>query len=308
MEKEFIEEEQIPNPLHLAELPLVHSEHLLDSDLPALAEEDEIMGSGWNKRVVVITGASSGIGLATARKFCLYADVVYNLSRTRQDDDNINWIKTDVTRADEVKAAFEKIFEKEGQIDVVINSAGLGFSGSVEGADTDDIQHIFNVNVVGTATVCRTAVSYMRAAKRGRIINISSMAGVFPLPFQSFYSASKAAIINFTHALRTEVAPHNVKVSCVMFNEVKTNFTENRIKNREDDKAYKYRLAKSVAKFEYREQLGHDTEWVACKLFTLSNRSNPKATVVFGLGNRMRLFFRRFTSDKCANRAIAKKY
>ena len=307
VEPETTQDLTLETPLQV-DMPLVHSEHLLDSDVPALAEEDEIVGSGWNKRVVVITGAASGIGLATARKFSLYADVVYNLSRERQDDDNINWIKVDVTRSSDVRTAFEKIFEKEGQIDVLINCAGIGFSGSVEGADTEDIAHVFNVNIVGTATCCSAVIPYMRATGRGRIINIASMAGAFPLPFQSFYSASKAAVINFTNALRTEVAPLGIKTSCVLFSEIKTPFTENRIKNREDNRAYKYRLAKSVAKYEFAEQLGQEPEWVAARLFKLSNAKNPKSTVIFGLKNKWRLFLKRFLCDSTINRMISRKY
>ena len=284
---EIEETEEIPNPL---------------------AQPHELPQANSNKRVVVITGGSGGVGLATARRFSLYSDIVYNLSRTRQDDNNINWVKTDVTNPEEIKNAFSRIFEKEGQIDVVVNCAGVGFSGSIEGADLEVITNVFNVNMSGTAAVCATAIKYMRDKKNGRIINIASMSGKFPLPFQSFYSASKAAVINFTHALRTEVAPHNIKVTCVLFSEIRTNFTEHRIRNNVDDKAYKYRLAKSVAKYEYAEQLGAEPDWVAQKLFALSKKENPKATEVFGIINKFRLFAKRILSEKTINRRIAKKY
>ena len=287
---------------------MVVSEHMLDSDAPAYTEEDEIFGSGWRKRVVVITGASEGIGLATARRFSLYADVVYNLGLFKQEDDTINFIKTDVTKPNEIKAAFEKIFAKEGQIDVLINNAGQGFSGTAEGAASEDIAHIFDVNCMGTFNACAMVVPYMRERGRGRIINVASLAALFPLPFQSYYSASKAAIYNFTQALYTEVKPLKIKVTSVMFNEIKTDFTEHKIRNAHDDKAYKYRLAKSIAKYEYTEQEGRDPDWVAKKLFRLSNQKNPKPLVIFGCKNKMRAFAHRFLSVKQKNKLIARKY
>jgi len=287
---------------------LIVTEHMLDSSAPAYSEEDEIYGGGWKKRVVVITGGSEGTGLAAARRFSLYADIVYNLSLFKQDDDTINFIKTDVTKPHEIKAAFDRIFEKEGQIDVLINNAEIGFSGTAEGAAPGDIAHVFDQNCMGTFNACAIAVTYMRERGRGRIINIASMASLFPLPFQSYYSASKAAVYNFSQALRTEVKPLNIKVTAIMFNEVKTEFTEQKIRNSSDDKVYKYRLAKSIAKYEYKEQAGRDPDWVAKKLFRLSNQRNPKPLVILGLKNRWRVFFRRFMSVKCINRKIAKKY
>ncbi|MCL2756093.1 MAG: SDR family NAD(P)-dependent oxidoreductase [Firmicutes bacterium] len=287
---------------------LVVAEHLLDSHAPAYTEEDEIYMGGWKKRVVVITGASGGIGLHTARRFSLYADVVYNLSRTRQEDDTINFIRTDVTKPTEVRHAIEKIFQKEGQIDILINNAGVGFSGTAEGVASEDIATIFNTNFMGMANACACVIPYMREQKRGRIINISSMAAVFPLPFQSFYSASKAAVNNYTNAIRTEVKPFKIKVTSVMFNAIKTNFSDHRVRNLTDDKAYKYQLAKSISNYEYAEHRGGEPELIARKLFKLSNKKRLRPVYAIGAKNKFMLFCRRFMSAKAVNRAVAKKY
>ena len=98
------------------------------SDITALADP-----SVWHKRVVVITGASSGIGLAAAHCFSLYADIVYNLSREKGNDDNINFIETDVSNPDSIKESIRKVYNKEGQIDVLINNAGI-FAGNTVGS------------------------------------------------------------------------------------------------------------------------------------------------------------------------------
>ena len=291
------------------ETALVVTEHMLDSLAPAYTEEDEIGLGGWKKRVVVVTGASTGVGLATARRFSLYADIVYNLGLYKQEDDSINFIKTDVTKSEELTSAFAKIFQKEGQIDVLINNAGVGFGGTAEGVSSQTAMDIFNVNVLGTINACACVIPYMRERGRGRIINISSLASVFPMPFQSLYSSSKAAVTNYTHALRTEVAPLKIKVSTVQYAEVRTDFTENRLKNKEDSKAYKYRLAKSMAKHEFTEQqAGAEPDWIAVKLFRLSNKRRPKPVYVYGFKNKMRVFFARFLPSGTINKLVARKY
>ena len=287
---------------------LVITEHVLDSYAPAQVEEDEVLSSGWKKRVVVITGASKGIGAQTAQLFSLYADIVYNLSRTRGEDDTINWIKTDVTNASEVQSAMQKIYEKEGQIDLLINNAGQGHAGSAEGATPEDVAYVLSVNIVGIANCVAAAVPFMRERGKGRIINIASLAGVFVLPFQSFYSASKAAVIAYSNALRTELAPQKIRVTCVLFNEVKTTFTENKLRNANDDKVYKYRMAKSVGKYDFAEQAGHDPKWIARQLFKLSNKRKLRPLTVFGRKNKFRMFMRRFISQKALNRAVSRKY
>lgn len=275
----------------------------------AMSDGRLVSSSQWQKRVVVITGASKGIGAAAAQHFNLYADIVYNLSRTRQEDDSFKFIKTDITKPAEIKAAIDEIIEQEGQIDVLINNAGFGISGSAEGTTMDDIQKQINVNFVGLANCCAAVLPHMRNRRSGRIINISSLGALFPMHFQSFYSASKAAVMNYSCALRTEVKPFKIKVTAVLLGDVKTEFTENRKKNENDDKAYRYRLQKAIGKYEFDEQQrGASSKTIAKKLYTLSNKRNPKPVVVFGFKNKLLVFANRFLPTKWILGIIAKKY
>jgi len=284
---------QAPSEVPQEEKSLVVTEHTNEDVLHAITEDDEIYASDWKKRVVIITGASCGIGLETARRFVLYADVVYNLDLVRQDDDNINFIKTDITNPESVANALQKIWDKEDQIDIVINNAGIGFAGSAEGATLAEIEKIINTNFIGTAIVSAAVIPYLREQKRGKIIQIATQTGIRPKLFQSLYNASKAATIAYSKTLASEVKPFNIKVTSIIFSNVKTTFTESRVKNKEDDKVYKYRLAKAISRAEYDEQNGKEPEWVARKLFTLSNKRKFKPVTIFGAKERGGYFFRK---------------
>ena len=237
------------------------------SDVTALADP-----STWHKRVVVITGASSGIGLAAAHCFSLYADIVYNLSREKGNDDNINFIETDVSNPDSIKESIRKVYNKEGQIDVLINNAGIGLSGAIEELLTTDIVKVMNTNFLGAVSACQAVIPFMREHRKGKIINIScSMANNAPA-FNSIYCASKKALETFTIALRKEVEPLKIDVVTVALSTCKTNFTENRIKQDSTNKAYRYRI---------------------------SNKKNYPAHIINIKGkSRVRAFFGKFVAKK----------
>ena len=162
-------------------------------------------------RIVVITGASSGIGNSTAEYFLSKGDVVYGLSR-RILGKSFAELRCDITNEEEVLDCVKQIINKEGRIDVLINNAGMGISGPVETTKLQDAKKIFDVNFFGCINVINAVLPYMRKEKRGTIINISSVASPISIPFQSFYSASKAAVDSLTFALRAEVADFNIKV------------------------------------------------------------------------------------------------
>ena len=179
-------------------------------------------------KVVIITGASSGIGLECAKMFSQKGYKVYALSRRGGNDHLISHVKCDVTDEKCVKSTFSDIFEKENRIDILVNNAGFGISGAVEFTDTQSAKKQFDVNFFGTVICSKAVLKLMRKQGFGRIINISSMAAPLAIPFQSFYSASKAAVNSFTLSLANEVKPFGISVCALMPGDVKTEFTQNR--------------------------------------------------------------------------------
>ena len=160
-----------------------------------------------NETVVLLTGGSSGIGQCTARYLAEAGCRVYELSRRDSSQPGIIHLTCDVTREEQVQAAVKTVAEREGRIDIVVNNAGFGISGAVEFTQTADAQRLLDVNFFGMVRVNRAVLPYMREAGRGRIVNLSSVAAVAPIPFQTYYSASKAAVNAYTMALANEVRP-----------------------------------------------------------------------------------------------------
>ncbi|MBO5229491.1 MAG: SDR family NAD(P)-dependent oxidoreductase [Clostridia bacterium] len=264
------------------------------SDVTALADP-----ATWHKRVVVITGASSGIGLAAAHCFSLYADIVYNLSREKGNDDNINFIETDVSNPDSIKESIRKVYNKEGQIDVLINNAGIGLSGAVEELLTTDIVKVMNTNFLGAVSACQAVIPFMREHRKGKIINITCAIANTAPAFNSIYCASKKALETFTTALRKEIEPLKIDVTSVTLPTCKTNFTENRIKQDSTNKAYRYRISNDIGRLEYAEQTGVLPETIAEELYRISNKKAFGANTITIKGkNRVRAFFGKLMTKK----------
>ena len=135
-------------------------------------------------------------------------------------------------------AAIQEILKREDHIDVLINNAGFGISGAVEFTKTEDAQHQLDVNFFGMVRMNRQVLPVMRRQCYGRIVNLSSVAGAIPIPFQTYYSASKAAINSYTMALANEVKPFGIQVCCVQPGDIRTGFTAAREKNPEGDDIY----------------------------------------------------------------------
>jgi len=213
-------------------------------------------------KVVIITGGTSGIGLATANRLREAGYRVYEFSR-RPAADTPDHLSVDVTDEKAVRAAVEAVFAQEGHIDILINNAGFGISGAMEFTESADAHRLMEVNLFGMDNMIRAVLPHMRAAGRGRIVNISSVAGVFAIPFQAWYSISKAAVRSMTMALANEVAPYGVQVTSVLPGDIKTGFTAAREKSALGDDAYGGRISRSVARMEKDEQGGMSPEAAA---------------------------------------------
>lgn len=210
------------------------------------------------EKVVIITGGTSGIGLETAKCLAAAGCKVYDFSRREADFPFMHHFSVDVSDEEQVRRAVEKVCACEGRIDVLVNNAGFGISGAFEFTDAADAHRLMDVNLFGMNNTIRAVLPHMRAAGRGRIVNLSSVAGPLPIPFQAWYSISKASVNALTMALANEVGRFGISVCCVMPGDIKTGFTAARCKSIAGDDVYGGCIARSVARMEKDEQQGMD--------------------------------------------------
>lgn len=260
-------------------------------------------------KVVLITGASSGIGFVTANYLSAKGFKVYGVSRKAPTEPtDFEFITGDVTNINSIKDNIDHIVKKEGRLDIVINNAGMGISGASEYNTKKEIENIFAVNVFGTIEVCKQAIPHLRKTK-GQIINIGSVAAELNIPFQSYYSATKASVQAFSTALRSELKPFEIKVSTVLPGDTKTNFTTNRQKSKiEADEYYKERIKNSLKVMEKDEQNGMPAISVSKVIYKLIKAKNPSGTKVVGLKYKVFVFLKRIFPSRFVNYIIYKMY
>ncbi len=182
------------------------------------------------KGSVLITGASSGIGAATARRLAAAGFSVFGTSREpdrlAERAEDVEWIALDVHDEESVRKGVDRVLAAAGRIDALVCNAGFGIFGSVEEVPIDAAKAQFETNFFGVLRTLRAVVPSMRAAGRGRIALVGSLAGRAPIPFQAHYSATKAAVDALASALRSELAPHGVAVSLIEPGDIRTEFND----------------------------------------------------------------------------------
>ena len=190
-------------------------------------------------KVVLVTGASSGIGFEIAAYLAKKNYKVYGGSRTAPSNNFFDAIKLDVTNKSSVKETIEKIVDKEGRIDILINNAGVGSAGAVEKTPVEDVKKSFEVNFFGVMRTCQEVLPHMRKHHYGRIINLSTLGSMIGLPFRAFYSSSKGAMDLMTESLRLETERYGIQACTIHPGEIRTNIAANRIiSTTEQDETY----------------------------------------------------------------------
>ncbi len=243
--------------------------------------------SGINKKVAIVTGGNSGIGLCTAEALRDKGCTVYEFSRREITTDGIIHITADVTDEAAVRTAVAEVAEKEGRIDIVINCAGFGISGAVEFTELSEAKRQIDVNFFGTVNVNKAVLPIMRKSGEGRIVNISSVAAAAHIPFQTYYSASKAAIESYTCALANEVRPYGITVTSVQPGDITTGFTDARSKSDTGDKEYGGRISRSVAGMERDERKGMSPVTAGKYIAEISLKKKVKP--IYAIGFRYKL-------------------
>ncbi len=232
--------------------------------------------------VAIVTGGSSGIGLAVCRSLAEHGCTVYEFSRHENPECAAKHINCDVTDWDAVRAAAADVARTSGSIDILVSNAGFGISGAVEFTEAEAARKQMDVNFLGAAAAVSAVLPYMRAQKSGRIICVSSVAAPVAIPFQAFYSASKAAINALVLALRGEVAPYGISVCAVMPGDIRTGFTDAREKCPAGDSEYGGRISRSVAVMERDERGGMSPERAAKKISALAFRKHVRPMYAVG--------------------------
>ena len=259
-------------------------------------------------KTVAVTGGSSGIGLATAKMFAENGCEVYEFSRSGNDNGNIKHIHCDVTDENSVKEAFAEVIRRSGKLDILVNNAGFGISGAAEFTSLEQAKKQFEVNFFGTVACSNEAVKYMRKNGGGTIVNVSSLAAPLSIPFQAFYSASKAAVNSLTLAMANELRPFGIKVCAVMPGDVKTGFTSAREKSTDGDELYSGVLQKSVSTMEHDEQNGMSPEAIANKIYKLASARNPKPLSTVGAQYKFLVSLAKVLPVRAVNRIIGMIY
>ena len=260
------------------------------------------------KKVCIITGGSSGIGKCTANALLKRGYTVYELSRSGITANSIHHITVDVTDDVSVKTAITAVVIKEKHIDLLINNAGFGISGAVEYTELDDAEKQFNVNFFGVVRMCKEVLPIMRRQNSGKIINIGSVAGVAPIPFQSFYSASKAALRSFSLSLANEVSPFGIDITYIQPGDIRSGFTAARKKQYNGDEIYHGRISRSVTGMEKDEQHGMPPEIAGNLIAKIATKKNLAPIYTIGLQYKTVCILIKLLPTTLANFIIKKIY
>lgn len=269
-------------------------------------------GAREESNVVLVTGASSGIGRACAEHLRDRGHRVWGAARRPERvPDRCRSLEIDVTDDESVREAVRRIVDEEGRLDTAVNNAGIGVSGSVEDVPLEAARYQFEVNFFGTLRVCRAVLPPMRRRRFGLIVNISSIGGLMGLPFQSLYSASKFAVEGLTEALRLEVREFGIRVTLVEPGDFCTGFTDNRRKysGESRDSPYAERFARTLSIVERDEQAAPAPDRVAELVARLIRTEAPRVRYRVGtLDQRLGAAIKPLLPSRQFERIIASKY
>jgi short-subunit dehydrogenase len=259
------------------------------------------------KKVVLITGASSGIGKETANLLVKGGYIVYGAAR-RIDKMNdlkelgVKLLEMDVTNDESMIKGIQKIIETEKRIDVLVNNAGYGSFGALEDVPISEAKYQFEVNIFGLARLTQLVLPHMRKQQSGKIVNISSMGGKFGEPHGAWYHATKFAVEGLSDSLRMELKQFNIDVVIIEPGAIKSEWggiaKENLLKV-SGNTAYKNLATKHAALIdETYKRVGSEPIVIAQTIAKAINSNNPKTRYAVGGGAKLLLFMRRILSDK----------
>lgn len=263
-------------------------------------------------KVVLITGASSGIGKSIAEYLYQKGMTVYGTSRNAKKNEvnGVKMLSLDVTSTDTIQKAVAIILEAENRLDVLINNAGMGITGPIEDTPTDEMRNVFNTNFFGAIDVMKGVLPQMRTQQSGLIINVTSIAGYMGLPFRGLYSATKGALELVTEATRMEVREFGIEVTNVAPGDFATNIAAGRYHTPVfENSAYKKKYAENLALMDTDVDGGMPPEVMAKAVYKIILTSKPKVHYKVGLFmQKFSIVLKRVLPDTVYERLLMNHY
>ena len=263
---------------------------------------------------VFLTGGSSGIGLATAELFAANGYTVFAGSRNPSSEvrtfpggGEIRPVKLDVCNPGSIASAAEFVLA-QADIGIVIHCAGIGIACAAEDYPPGAVLNLMNTNFNGVLRLNSRLLPFLRGRGAGLCVMVGSMAGIFSVPYQSHYSASKAAIASYASALRMELNKTSVRVCLIMPGDTRTGFTNARKYEIDESSPFYDDCIKAIKKMEKDEINGHPPSKVAQTIFKISAKKNPPSKKIIGIGYKTLALLNRLLPVRLVEYILRKMY
>jgi NAD(P)-dependent dehydrogenase (short-subunit alcohol dehydrogenase family) len=262
-----------------------------------------------NPPVAIVTGASSGIGKATAKALLTAGYRVFGTSRraVAENADGITMLTCDVTNDDSVAKLVERVLADAGRIDLLVNNAGIGLLGAAEESSTAQAQALFDVNVFGVLRVTSAVLPTMRRQGTGRIINLSSVLGLIPVPYSALYASTKHAIEGYSESLDHELRTFGIRVVLVEPAYTRTSFEENLAKPDQLLDIHDSARAGMNATMRKAIEAGDAPEVVAETILKAATATVPRRRYAAGKMAKQVSLLRRFVPESAFDKSLRKQ-
>lgn len=265
--------------------------------------------------IVLVTGASSGIGKTTAERLLEEGHTVYTAARRVEKmaelrDKGAKPVKMDITRDEDVVDVVNTIIEAEGRIDVLVNNAGFGMYGAMEDTSIDDARYQFEVNIFGLARLTQLVLPHMRKQGSGKILNMSSMGGKVYTPLGSWYHATKHALEGWSDCLRLELEPFGIHVVVIEPGAIATEFGDVMVDpmlERSGSGPYgdfAQAVAKSTRATYEKENTSSPPSVIADVVVKAIGAKRPKTRYAAGKYAKPMIFIRKWFGDRIFDKAV----
>ena len=260
--------------------------------------------------VAIVTGATAGIGLATANLLKKEGYTVYGTSRRPQSDtqNGIAMLACDVTRDDSVTAVIAEVLQRSGRIDLLVNNAGFGLIAGAEESSIEQAKSVFDVNVFGVMRVTNHVLPVMRKQGNGRVINISSVVGFLPAPYYAIYGATKHAIEGYSQTLDHEVRGFGIRVISIEPAFTRTSFENNLVAPDQPLAIYESARRAMIDTSRQQVEKGEEPEVVAQVVLKAAQDSKPRLRYPAGPAARQLNFMRKLVPEGLFNIILRKQF